>query len=253
MVTVLFPLSLLLSYGCTVIVNAFSVALSLLLSVNFLVVSCWKWVFENCSLIISAWQEHPAGDTVGCPSQHRQHGQQQYIPGEARQGLCLCWSQAHSRGLRWVQRSREGRKLRRRFASCVGLDGPCGLAVNETEFCKREIGWHIFGIVFGGLGFGPKWFDWVCEKSVEESVKVVRFSHECMYVHKQTCLQACMHLHMHNRISCVCVWMCTCTHMRSHNHTRAHKGWYLVQNMPASICAVAFIAQKKRVKTIFWF
>ena len=75
--------------------------------------------------------------------------------------------------------------------------------------------------------------DWVfgwngltgCEKSVEESVKVVRFNHECMYVlvvHKHTCLQACMHLHMHNRISSVCV--CTCTHMRSHNHTRAHKG-----------------------------
>ena len=83
----------------------------------------------------------------------------------------------------------------------------------------------MFGIVFGGLVFWLEWFDWVCEKSVEESVKVVRFNHECMYVlvvHKHTCLQACMHLHMHNRISSVCV--CTCTHMRSHNHTRAHKG-----------------------------
>ena len=163
-------------------VNAFSVALSLLLSVNFLVF-CWKSVFENCWLIISVWQEHPASDTVGCPSQHWQHRQQQYIPGEARQGLCLCRSQAHSRGLRWVQRSREGRKLRWRFASCVGLDGPCGLVVNETEFCRES--------------FWLKCFDWVFEKSVEEWVKVVRFSHECMYVHKHTCLQACMHLHTH--------------------------------------------------------
>ena len=72
--------------------------------------------------------------------------------------------------------------------------------------------------MFGGLGFWLEWFDWVCEKNVDESVKVVRFSHECMYVHKQTCLQACVHLHMHNRISCVCV--CVNVYMYTHALTQ---------------------------------